>query len=504
MNSPSMHPIPPPRGFFGHPIGLANLFFTEMWERFSYYGMRALLVLFLVDAVQKGGYGLDDPSANAIYGLYTASVYLFNLGGGWLADRIFGAQRAVLWGGVIIAIGHIMLGFAPLPSLFYLGLMVIVVGTSLLKPNVSAMVAQLYPEGGARCDAGFTIFYMGINLGAALGPIVTAWLAQRYGWHWGFGAAAVGMICGVVQFALTRHQLGGAGREPAGAPPQGADPRRMLRWSLGLLATIAALVALMWSGVLGIGARELRDACTWAISAVALGYFAYLLLFAGLAGVERQRVLLLFVLFAASAAFWSGFEQAGSSLNLFAERYTQRQYGGLQIPAGWFQALNPIFIIVFAPVFAALWVKLSARLINPSAPVKFTFGVLGMALGFLVMALAARYVVAGQLAGPQWLTLTYLLHTFGELCLAPIGMSASSQLVPKRFVGQSLGIWFLGLSLGNLMASRMAGDFDPAHVEGMPGQFMRIVWFGLISAVLVLLIGGALRRHIDRAEARAS
>ncbi|MFT3906650.1 MAG: oligopeptide:H+ symporter [Steroidobacteraceae bacterium] len=489
----------PSRTFFGHPIGLANLFFTEMWERFSYYGMRALLVLFLVDAVNHGGFGLDDRTATAIYGLYTASVYLFALGGGWLADRVMGGQRAVLIGGVIIACGHLLLGFAGEARVFYLGLVVIVAGTALLKPNVSAMVAQLYPEGGARSDAGFTLYYMGINLGAMIGPLVTGWLAQRYGWHWGFGAAAAGMILGVLQFAATRHQLGVAGREPHGLP-NGADPRRILGWLLGLAALVALLVGLAWSGALRLDPIAVQAGSTQIIVVAALLYFAYLLTGAGLTSLEKKRVWLLLVLFLGCALFWSGFEQAGSSFNLFAERYTRLQYGALHIPAAWFQSVNSVFLVLLAPVMTALWMSLGARRLDPSAPVKFALGLAGMAGGFIVLAGAAHFVAAGQQVGPQWLILTYLLHTIGELALSPIGMSACAQLVPQRFVGQVLGLWFLGMSLGNLIASRLAGNFDPANTAAMPGQFMNIFWFGMVSAVALLIASHFIQRWIRNSE----
>jgi len=489
--------VPPSdRKFFGHPAGLATLFFTEMWERFSYYGMRALLVLFLVNAVQTGGFGLDDRTATAIYGLYTAAVYVVALPGGWIADRLIGTQSAALWGGVIIAVGHLLLGFSgSAAGIFYFGLLVIVVGTGLLKPNLSALVAQLYPEGGGRRDGGFTIYYMSINIGAFLGPLVTAWLAQQYGWHSGFLAAAVGMILGVIYFLRSRHLLGDAGR---GRPPLSAgETAPHVGRTLGIIAAaIAVLVAVLWSGVVRVSPIEMQKGTTWAIVGVSTAYFAYLLFFAGLNTLERKRGVLMVVLFLACALFWSGFEQAGSSFNLFAERYTDRIYGAFTVPAGWFQSLNAIFIVIFAPVFAALWVTLGARNLNPSTPVKFALGLLGMALGFLVMAAAARYVAAGSMVGAGWLVSVYLLHTFGELCLSPVGLSAFTKLAPPRFVGQSLGIWFMGTALGNLIAGRIAGEFDADNLAAMPGQLMNIFWFGMISAGVLLAVGILINKWI--------
>ena len=478
--------------FLGHPRGLATLFFTEMWERFSYYGMRALLVLFLVDAIARGGLGLDDETATAIYGLYTAAVYVVALPGGWIADRLIGAQKAVLYGGILISLGSFGLWLSQTAQMFYLGLIVIILGVGLLKPNISALVADLYPEGGGRRDAGFTIFYMGINIGAFIGPLITAWLAQVYGWRVGFMAAGVGMALGVLQFVMTRHHLGGAGARPHTAA--GVDSS--LAWRSLWIGTgiTAVLVALPFFGVVQVSPVQLSDYGIVVIIGMAVLFFLYLLFLAGLDAMEKKRVLVLIVLFVACALFWSGFEQAGSSLNLFAERYTDRVIGAFTVPAGWFQSLNAIFIVVFAPVFSAMWVSLARRNLDPSTPVKFALGLVGMALGFLAMFVAARIVADGLPAAAYWLVLTYLLHTFGELCLSPVGLSSVTKLVPQRFVGQSLGIWFLAVSLGNLIAGRIAGEFDAENVSTMPGQYLDIFWFGMIAALILLIISPVVRR----------
>ena len=478
--------------FFGHPRGLATLFFTEMWERFSYYGMRALLVLFLVDAVARGGLGLDDKTATAIYGLYTAAVYIVALPGGWIADRLIGAQKAVLYGGILISLGSFGLWLSPNASMFYLGLIVIILGVGLLKPNISALVADLYPEGGGRRDAGFTIFYMGINIGAFIGPLITAWLAQVYGWRVGFMAAGIGMALGVVQFLVTRQHLGSAGARPHVAA--GTDMRGAWRNLWIGSAILGVLIALPFLGIVKVSPIELQAQGIVVIIAMAALYFAYLLFFAGLDGVEQKRVLVLIVLFVACALFWSGFEQAGSSLNLFAERYTDRVVGAFTVPAGWFQSLNAIFIVIFAPVFSAIWVNLARRNLDPSTPIKFALGLIGMALGFLMMFLAARVVADGLPAAAYWLVFTYLFHTFGELCLSPVGLSSVTKLVPHRFVGQSLGIWFLAASLGNLVAGKIAGEFDADNVSAMPGQYLDIFWFGMVAAVVLFLVSPVVKR----------
>jgi len=493
--------------FFGHPRGLATLFLTEMWERFTFYGMRALLVLFLVTEASSGGFGLDDKTAVAIYGLYNAAVYLAGLPGGWIADRLIGAQRAVLAGGVAIAAGNALLAMSTTPRGFYIGLVVIVLGVGLLKPNVSAIVAALYPEGGARLDSGFTIFYIGINVGAFLGPLVTGEAQILYGARAGFAAAALFMAVGVLQFFLTRRHLGSAGTlspsdgaggapgaagstpDAAGAAAATARSRNWARLWVGVLvaALVLAAVSFGWIPVDPVG---LARVITYVIVAMAVLYFLYYFFVADLTTEERKRGVVLVVLFAGCALFFSGFEQAGSSMNLFAERYTDRTLGWLHavVPASWFQSLNSLFIFICAPFFAWAWIALAKRNLNPSAPAKFAIGVMLMGSGFLVMAAAASIVAAGSKVLPYWLILTYLLHTFGELCLSPVGLSYFTKLAPKRFVGQMMGMWFLAISLGNLVASLIAGEFDANNVAAMPGQYMHIVYFsvGLGAALLVI------------------
>jgi POT family proton-dependent oligopeptide transporter len=486
------------RTILGHPVGLATLFFTEMWERLSFYGMRALLILFLVDQVAHGGLGLDDRTAAAIYGMYVGGTYLACLPGGWIGDRVLGTQRAVLIGGIVITMGHLMLGFAPSTQVFFLGLLVIVIGTGLLKPSASALVAQLYPEGGARRDAGFTIYYVSVNVGATLGPLVAGLLAVRYGWPAGFMTAAVGMAAGVLQFLWGRRLLGDAGRWPVSASGDAASgaspPRAALRWIGFGAALIVLLVVLLWNGRLHVNPVALQAVTTQTILAIAVLYFAYLLFGAGLTRIERLRVLALVVLFLASALFWAGYEQTGSSLNLFAERYTDRHWGSFTVPASWFQSLNPVFIVVFGPLFSVLWVWLAQRRREPSTPLKFIFGLVGMGLGFVVMAAAARLVAGGHMVGMGWLSVTYLLHTWAELALSPVGLSVTTKLVPPRFVSQSLGIFFVSLSLGNLLAGRIAGGFDPSNLAAMPGQFMFIFWFAAASALVLVLLLPLMRR----------
>ena len=491
--------------FFGHPRGLATLFLTEMWERFTFYGMRAVLILFLVASVATGGLGLDDKTAAAIYGLYTAAVYLAALPGGWVADRLIGAQRAVMLGGAFITTGNLLLAISTSPKGFYIGLLVIVLGVGLLKPNVSAIVAALYPEGGARLDSAFTIFYIGINIGGALGPLVIPVAQNFFGLRAGFGAGAFFMIIGVVQFYLTRKYLGEAGLRAAPIHAAGGDhalvPRskEWLRLWIGV-AALALTVLAVSIGWIPMDALRLGHGAAYVIAGMGILYFAYYFLFADLTTEERRRGVVLVVLFIGCALFFSGFEQAGSSLNLFAERYTDRMILNFEIPSAWFQSLNSVFIVLCAPFFAWLWIALARRKLNPSAPAKFALGLMLMGSGFLVMAAAAAIVAHGSKVLPYWLLMTYLLHTFGELCLSPVGLSYYTKLAPKRFVGQMMGMWFLATSLGELVAGLIAGEFDANNVAAMPGQYMHIVYFTVGVGAILLVISRPVKKLMGNIE----
>lgn len=491
METPaSSQPIPPsvptPQR---HPRGLATLFFTEMWERLSYYGMRALLVLFMVDQV-RGGMGMTDEMATAIYGLYTAAVYLAALPGGWLADRVLGGQRAVWYGGIIIALGHFTMA-VPGNRTFFLGLVLVVMGTGLLKPNISALVGELYPEGGARRDAGFTIYYMGINIGATIGPWVCSTLGEKIDWHYGFGAAGVGMVLGLIQFRITQKHLGQAGAKPE---RKLSGSERLLLMGAGI--ALVLVLSLAFTGFLRLNPLALAKSATTVIVTVAVVYFAYVLLFLNLSKTDKQRVGVIIILFITSALFFAGFEQAGSSFNLFADRHTIRvsQLLNYEFPTGWFQSLNPIFIVTLAPVIAALWVWLGRKNINPSVPAKFGIGLIFLALGFLVMAAAARPVAAGFKVWPTWLITTYLLHSLGELCLSPVGLSSVTKLAPKGLAGQMMGTWFLAASLGNLIAGLIAGEFTGESVTEMPGRYLEMVALPLVTGVALLLLARWIRK----------
>ena len=500
---------------FGHPKGLMTLFFTEMWERFSYYGMRALLILFMTTAVVDGGLGFDDKTSGAVYGLYSMGVYLLALPGGWLADRILGLKKSVWYGGIIITLGHFTMAFPGLVSLFgtetlektvtspldtnsfYLGLILIVLGTGLLKPNISSIVGKLYPDGSSKRDAGFSIFYMGINLGALFAPIACSTLAI-YDWHLGFGLAGFGMLLGLVQYKLTNKHLEGIGEEVVAITPEEKQKRsKMIKMASLIFGLVALVTILIFQGVIAIDASAMAAASNNVIAIVALLYFGYLIFFGGLDNDERKKVGVIAILFLFSAMFWSGFEQAGSSLNLFADRFTDRTVLGWEIPTGYFQSINSLFIIIFAPIFGAMWIWLGRRNLEPSSPLKFAFGLILLGVGFFVMYFATKIAASGQLAAPTWLIVTYLFHTFGELSLSPVGLSLTTKLAPKKYTGQMMGMWFLSVALGNLIAGRIAGGASGGTEEAlqqMPDQYMLIVMTVLGAGVLLLILSRPIRK----------
>ncbi|MEF8817322.1 MAG: peptide MFS transporter [Salinibacter sp.] len=592
--------------FFGHPRGLATLFFTELWERFSYYGLRALLVLFMTApagaAATNPGLGFGTEKATAVYGLYTAFVYLLALPGGWVADNIWGQRRSVFVGGCIIAAGHFSLALPavglPDVSSFYLGLFLIVVGTGLLKPNISTMVGDLYPEGGARRDAGFSVFYMGINFGAILGPTLCGWLGEGYSWHWGFSLAGFGMLGGLISYKLGAPNLGDAGLLEA--DDEEAVQRKSRNFYL-LTALVTALIVafgfLATSGAIAVTLTQVAEAVGVGIILVTLLFFAYLTLewtgvgamtaffvVASLAAgqfvdgatlasqigvgatvlffvlvsiarlvapqydvsLKRRRYLVIYWLFLLSALFWSGFEQAGSSLNLFARDLTARDFGpfvlsqssalvaaivliglpaayvgyrmsqredlwwvgqagvsllgalvvgflgyvayqiagGWTVPASMLQNINPTFIVLLAPVFGSLWTWLANRDANPSIPVKFGIGLLGLAAGFFVIAWGAAQATADNPVGAHWLVVTYFLHTCGELALSPVGLSSMTKLAPEHRVGQMMGVWFVSTALGNLFAGLIAGQLEALDPSGLFMTVALIVGGGGLVALL--------------------
>jgi POT family proton-dependent oligopeptide transporter len=468
------------RSFFGQPLGLSTLFFTEMWERFSYYGMRALLILFMVADVSKGGLGFPASRAGAVYGLYTGLVYLACVPGGWIADRIVGQRRAVLWGGIVIALGHFAMAVPSLQT-FYLGLALIVAGTGLLKPNISTMVGALYRPEDRRRDGGFSIFYVGINIGAFASPLVCGYLGENINWHYGFGAAGVGMTLGLIQYVAGGRFLGRAGLEASGTE----SDRRLFRQVLLFgVAFVAVMTGLTLSGLVSIPVDRISDIFGVILVLVVLALFGYLLGSSQFTASNKRRFGAIFVLFVAATLFWTAYEQAGSTLNLFAEKNTNLHAWDFPLwglfRASYFQSFNSFFIFGLAPVFAWLWVWLGAR--EPSSTAKFSWGLFFVGLGFAILIpVAALHDVS-----PWWLTATYLLHTIGEMCLSPVGLSAMTKLAPARTTGMMMGAWFLADSIGNFLGGRIASNFETFPLPLMFG--LVALACAVLAAILLFLI----------------
>ncbi len=471
--------------FFGHPRGLATLFFTEMWERFSYYGMRAILILYMVAPASSGGLGFSVAKGGAVYGFYTALVYLMNLPGGWLADRIIGQQRAVLYGGILISAGEFCL-VVPGLAMFYLGLVLLMLGTGLLKPNVSTIVGQLYGATDPRRDAGFSLFYMGINVGALISPLICGYVGERISWRLGFGVAGVGMLAGLIQYALSSRYLGSAGRHP-GSVQSASDERRLKRntaWTaVATLLLLGTLALVARERLMQLTAETISDALGWVLLAISAAVFAWLIFGRGWSALERRRAMATLVIFLASAIFWAAYEQAGSSLNLFGERNTDRHILGWEFPASWFQFVQPVFVILLAPVFAWLWIALRHR--EPSIPAKFSWGLLFGGLAFALLIPAAAFSAGGKFVSPWWLTGTYLLQTLGELCLSPVGLSAMTKLAPQRVAGFMMGVWFLSVSIGDWAAGKAASLYESMPLTQLFGV---VAVLSILAALLLALL----------------
>lgn len=472
-------------GLGGHPRGLTTLFFTEMWERFSYYGMRALLVLFMTTAAAQGGLGFADSHAAAIYGTYTMSVYLLCILGGFIADNFIGSRRAVLWGGVIIASGHYTMAIHSTVT-FFCGLGLVAIGTGLLKPNISTMVGSLYPPHDERRDAGFSIFYMGINIGALAASIVCGFLAQNpwfkqriaswgfdptTSWHWAFAAAGVGMTLGLVTYLRRAGTLAHVGHAPA----ESSNGRP---WGKLALVAVCSLAL--------IGIMLLADKHKWIVVALFGVQVAAVIFFALRRDSESRRIAAILVLFIAAQVFWAIFEQAGSSISLFADRLTDNRIAGWAFPSAWWQSVNATWVILLAPVFAWMWTRLGTR--QPSSPLKFTLGLLFVALSFVWMIPAARLTAEGKVS-PVWLLGLFFLQTTGEMCLSPVGLSTMTKLAPPRLLGVVMGIWFLAAALGNKLAGVLAGEFNSSSPASIADFFLhQALSVGAATAVLLALV----------------
>jgi len=483
--------------FLGHPVALYLLFATEMWERFSYYGMRAMLILYLTVYLK-----MSDKIAGGIYGDYTGLVYLTPLLGGYLSDRFLGLQRAILIGAATMAVGQFCLMAHAWPgsgggeaaaaslSLLYLGLVLMILGNGFFKPNITTIVGKLYAKGDIRREAAFTIFYMGINVGA-LSPFLVSYLAEKVSWHYGFMACGVGMTLGFLTFLFWRSLLGPHGRAPEGAvsSASGGVAEAPLTGAQKMTMAVAALPGLLcaaWFALRpGVENPTLVDsmrATMWPVI-FSICVVMFVLLKIRCTREEMKKVNVIFILAAFVLFFWAAFEQAGSSLNLFAERYTRLSYFGFEFPAGWFQTVNSIFIIALAPIFSWLWVRLGRAGKEPSSPAKMSLGILLNAASYVVMIIPMMGLAEGQRVSPNWLVILYFLQTCGELCLSPIGLSMVTKLAPVRFGAMLMGVWFLANAWANKLAGVGAQYLEPLG----PSLLFKLV-AAILAAVGIVLV----------------
>lgn len=494
--------------FFGHPKPLKTLFFTELWERFSYYGIRPLLVLYMVEMVNDGGLGLDRPTAAAIVGLFAGSMYLMTVLGGWIADNWLGQARSVWYGSLIIALGHLSIALTPIfdQFFFYFGLVLIVLGSGLFKTCISVIVGTLYKAQDSRRDAGFSIFYMGINMGSFIAPLITGILARDHGWHLGFGIGGLGMLIALLLFrALAIPQLQSFNQlrqQTDNWNKPVVENRNAPKIAFSFLLSVAFVIALTFFGVIHINPVAVATYLTVGIGVGIIAYFIYLLFFLGLEKHEKFKIIICFVLLATSALFWSAFEQKPTSFNLFAQDYTDRIVFGFEIPAVWFQSINALFIIIFAPIAAWLWAKLGKSNKDPSYISKFIIALLLAAGGFLLMSFASRFAIAGGLVSPFWLVGTLFLLTIGELCLSPIGLSTMTKLAPDVIRGQIMGLWFTGSALGNLIAGLIGGHVSADGINHLPTLFMRCVLALVIGAIVLFLLKKPINRLMNKSTSK--
>lgn len=486
----------------GHPKGLSTLFFTEMWERFSYFGMRALLTIFLTAELATGGFGMERAEALKIYGIFTGLVYLTPLIGGWFADKMLGRRVTIFIGSLTMAIGQLILAASASDALvsdlelrktiFYIGLGVLIMGNGFFKPNITTILGNLYPNNDPRKDGGFTIFYMGINIGAFLSPFVAGTLGERAGWPYGYLAAGIGMLIGVVWFYLRQSSLENLGLPP-GAAKKGRtsliakDWRNILLYTVGNVVLVLA-VMFFWKSF----PETLQSGIAWAL---AIGGAAFLLfsIAKGTSGsTEWSRVIVIIILAFFNIVFWAGFEQAGGTFNLFAEENTNRYVGNFLIPTTWFQNINPIAIIALAPVFSFLWLKLSKYKLNPRTPIKFALAMFVGALAFYIMTLAHDKAQSSQLVSPMWLVVVYLLLTIGELMLSPIGLSMVTKLSPHKILSIMMGVWMASFALGNYLAATLEEILKKYDFQLYP--FITYLMLG--SGVLLLLLSPFLSRFM--------
>ncbi|ARE79975.1 peptide MFS transporter [Campylobacter helveticus] len=505
------------KAFLGHPKPLFALSATELWERFSFYGIRPLLVLFMTATLLSGGLGMSKEEASAIAGIFGGCIYLAALPGGWLADNYLGQKKAVFIGCVIIALGHLSIALSYFISpLFFVGLALIVIGTGLFKTCSSVMVGMMYDKKDARRDSGFTIFYMGINIGGFIAPLVTGFLQTQYGWHLGFGAGGIGMLIALCIFAFKAVPDFKEFDEKVGMSEAWDKPT--VRNKNAIYVIVIFLVALVGFAILGMGGIinlnpvAIAESMTMIILWCAGLYFLYLFFLASLTKDEKKNLIVFVVLFFAAAVFWSVFEQQYTTYNFFADKLTNKVAFGYEIPTVWFQSINSLFIILLAPVVGAIWVFLAKRKFELSSLTKFSLGLIGAGVGFLIMAFAASGIISNNggaenavsavasgsaiLASPWWLVGSFLFLTLGELCLSPVGLSIMTRIAPKLIKSQVMGLWFVSISVGNVLAGLIGGHANEENLASLPDLFYQCVWI-LFAVAVVLLI---LKKFIKKLE----
>ncbi|MDU8924576.1 peptide MFS transporter [Pasteurellaceae bacterium LIM206] len=498
--------------FLGHPKPLSGLFFVEMWERFSYYGIRPLLVLFMTTAIIKGGFGFDDTTASAIYGIFAGSIYLAPLAGGWLADNWLGQDRALWWGCVIMALGHLSIGLSSIPAvaqpMFFLGLLLLVLGTGLFKTCISVMVGSLYDQQDPRRDAGFTLFYMGINIGAFVAPLITGIFAENGLWHTGFAVGGIGMLIALLIYRFVAqpalHQYSALkGQQVRWDKPEQTVPNiAKVLITIGILAMIVVL--LIFTGVISVNVIMIRHVMTYLIIGTLFIYFAYLFLSPKFNRDEKIRLLVCFLLIIGASLFWSSFDQQATSFNLFADRYVDRELFGFTIPTVWFQSIGSIFIVLFAPLMSLVWLKLARRGINPNSMIKFALGMLFAAACFGLMIIATQDVIMHNIrVSPLWLVAALFLLTIGELCLSPVGLSSMTKLAPARIQSVVMGLFFISISLGGLIGSYSGNYVSGETLADLPNLFTVLTIFLVVSALLLIALARPIQRLLQKNDPNA-
>jgi proton-dependent oligopeptide transporter, POT family len=465
----------PQKGFFGHPKGLFTLFFTEFWERFSYYGMKAILVYYMYYSVSKGGLGIDQNTALAIASIYGSLVYMSGIIGGWVSDRLLGSSKSVFYGGILIMFGHIALAVPGSMTMFFVSMVLIVLGTGLLKPNVSTVLGEMYDIKDARRDAGFSIFYMGVNLGAFLAPLIVGTVGMQYNFHLGFGIAALGMLLALVVYMGTKKKnLGLAGTFVTN--PLSEDEKKKVFVKIGLPVIILAVVVIIAIINKMLTIQSFIDLVGILGFVVPALYFLMMYRSPKTTGDERSRILAYIPLFLAAVMFWSIEEQGSTILAEFADKKTQLDFAGMHINPSWFQSLNPLFIIIMAPIMGALWVKLGKR--EPSTPQKFSFGLLFAGLSFIVILVPAMVGGSHALVNPLWLVLSYFVCVIGELSLSPVGLSATTKLAPQAFSAQMMSLWFLADAAAQALNAQLVKFYTPQN---------EMSYFGVIGVASIVL-----------------